>query len=470
MPKTKKSSRDCGSSSRGVSKPSKKRLRLKTSEDEDYQEEQDHIMSSVIRRGSTKGAGSSKQGGGGSGASGGGEKSKPSSEEFKKIKQQLRNSEAEKKRAENKLIKKRADIKLEKERICLAEKKIEKLKKEGVKLKKANERLGKEKEEAAKEAKDEASRLRKKCEGLKLKMSNIELEKVKLESKISSLSLSTEKATGGGGTSSAVPAGPGLFQDMLDNFRELAETQLQCVVCSELFVEATSINCGHTFCHFCINEWRKKKANCPVCRADIKQTAACKVLDEYTDKLYDQFVGEGGKQQRLVLKGEREKIKKDLEAANQARTQARRERAEARRAGGLEMVNIVVNRARRAAQGPHNESDDSSLDSDATLELHLSDGLGDLSLSDTHVESGAEQGSSGRLQYSDDSDDSVVPPSGTLFRLFDDPVNSDSDSSDEDFRSSPVFRSNADTDSVSDSTDSPSSPSSESSSDSDSDF
>ena len=35
----------------------------------------------------------------------------------------------------------------------------------------------------------------------------------------------------------------------------------------------------------------------------------------------------------------------------------------------------MITRARRDAQG----SDDSSLDSDATLELHLSDGLGDLS-------------------------------------------------------------------------------------------
>jgi len=28
--------------------------------------------------------------------------------------------------------------------------------------------------------------------------------------------------------------------------------------------------------------------------------ASCKVLDEYTDKLYDQFVPEGGKQQRKL--------------------------------------------------------------------------------------------------------------------------------------------------------------------------
>ena len=38
-------------------------------------------------------------------------------------------------------------------------------------------------------------------------------------------------------------------------------------------------------------------------------------------------------------------------------------------------ITFVITRARRDAQG----SDDSSLDSDATLELHLSDGLGDLS-------------------------------------------------------------------------------------------
>ena len=59
--------------------------------------------------------------------------------------------------------------------------------------------------------------------------------------------------------------------------RELAETQLQCAVCSELFVEAVSVNCGHTFCEHCIGEWRKKKNNCPVCRTDIRVAAPCKV-------------------------------------------------------------------------------------------------------------------------------------------------------------------------------------------------
>ena len=102
--------------------------------------------------------------------------------------------------------------------------------------------------------------------------------KVKLESKVSSLSISAEPEAGPS-SAGASGGGPGLFQDMLDNFRELAETQLQCAVCSELFVEAVSVNCGHTFCHYYITQWKKKKANCPVCRADIKQMASCKVMN-----------------------------------------------------------------------------------------------------------------------------------------------------------------------------------------------
>jgi len=135
------------------------------------------------------------------------------------------------------------------------------------------------------------------------------------------------------------------------------------------------------------------------------------------------------------LKEEREKIKKEEETAAQARLQARRERAQVRRAGGLEMVNIVVNRARRDAQ---QGSDDSSLDSDATLEPHLSDGLGDLSdgpLSDDL-----------RLQSPHlltDSESSSSVPRVSLSRLFEDSANSDTDSSDEDSRLSPVFRSSS---------------------------
>merc|ERR1712183_1185440 len=271
------------------------------------------------------------------------------------------------------------------------------------------------------------------------------------ESKISSLSLCGDSEAG---PSRGAAGGTGLFQDMMDNFRELAETQLQCAVCSELFVEATAINCGHTFCNYCIGEWKKKKANCPVCMTDIKQMVQCKVLDEYTDKLYDQFVGEGGKLQRKTLQEERSISKKDAEAAAAVRAQERRERAQARRTSDLEFVNIVLNRSRR------NEDDDSSLDSDATLELHLSDGGGQLSEPDFDTDSSLDSGLSAAFNQLSDMNSSTnnIPEIFNNSRF-----DSDTDSSDEEFRTG-----QNDTDSVSDSSDtSPSS--SETSSDSDSD-
>jgi len=445
MPKTKKTVKESHRSS--TSKPSKKRLRVQTSADEwcpDSDDEND--AGSLTRPGRSDGARSKVARG-----TEVGEKSK-SDVEVKKIRQKLRRIEAEKKKFEEKLISKRNQLGHEREKVATAERKIEKLKKDCSKLKKANEKLVKEKEDIVKESKDDSLKWRKKVDHLKLKTQNLELERAKLESKLSSLSLVGDPEAGS--SRGVAGAGPGLFQDMMDNFRELAESQLQCAVCSELFVEATSINCGHTFCNYCITEWMKKKANCPVCRTDIKQSVQCKVLDEYAEKLYDQFVGEAGKVQRQNLLEERSKLKKENEAANAARAQERRDRIQSRRneRNDLEMVNIVLNRARR------NDDDDSSLDSDATLELHLSDGGGQLSDLDTTE------------PFPTTDDDSSIDhniSANNISDIFNNSrFDSDTDSSDEEFHAQ-----HNDTDSVSDSSETETSPSSsDTSSDSDSDL
>jgi hypothetical protein len=252
---------------------------------------------------------------------------------------------------------------------------------------------------------------------------------------------------------------------MMDNFRELAEGQLQCAVCNEVFVEAVSINCGHTFCSYCIGQWKKKKNNCPVCRADISQQTEVKVLDEYVDKVYDQFVSDAGKHQRTQLKEEREKAKTEAVAKAQQRTVERRERAQARRNNGLELVNIVLNRAGRSRNvGPgRGDDEESSLDSDVTLELHLSDGQSNFDTDDSR----------------DPSPDRVNLQS---LLYDDDHINSDTDSSDDSFRASNSDNNDSDTDSIpcpdteTDQSDSSSdssrsnTSSSDSSSDSDSDF
>jgi len=444
MPKTKKTVKDSHRNS--TSKPSKKRLRVQTSGD-DYLPDTDEETEIVAPKpGRSDGARARAHR-----TVEAGEKSK-TEVEVRKIRQKLRRAEAEKKKFEDKLLSKRNLLGQEREKVSAAERKIEKLKKDCSKLKKTNDKLVKEKEDVLKESKEDNAKWRKKVDTLKQRTAGLELERAKLESKLSSLSLGGDPEAG---PSRGAAGGTGLFQDMMDNFRELAETQLQCAVCSELFVEATSINCGHTFCNYCITEWMKKKANCPVCRTDIKQSVQCKVLDEYADKLYDQFVGEGGKLQRQTLKEERSKIKKENEAANAAKAQERRERHQARRTNDLEMVNIVLNsRARR------NDDDDSSLDSDATLELHLSDGAGQLSEPDFDSDSSLS------VAYDDPSSDLNISTNNISDIWNNSRFDSDTDSSDEEFRTT-----HNDTDSVSDSSESDTSPSSsDTSSDSDSDI
>ena len=94
-----------------------------------------------------------------------------------------------------------------------------------------------------------------------------------------------------------------------EEIRVMAESQLQCPVCSEVIVGATTINCGHTFCEFCLREWQKKKSNCPLCRTDIKHKVAVRILDEFTDKLYQQLTNEDGLEERASLK-----LRRDLES------------------------------------------------------------------------------------------------------------------------------------------------------------
>merc|ERR1712179_713330 len=201
MPKTKKAAKDAHRSS--TSKPSKKRLRVQTSADEylpDSDEELEVGASASSKPGRSDGAkprGRPKM-------SEMGEKSK-SEIEIRKMKQKLRRTEAEKKKFEDKLSSKRTQLGQEREKVSVAERKIEKLKKDCSKLKKTNEKLVKEKEE-------DNAKWRKKVDSLKQKTAGLELERAKLESKLSSLNLGDPEAGPSRGS-----AGPGLFQDMMDN-------------------------------------------------------------------------------------------------------------------------------------------------------------------------------------------------------------------------------------------------------------
>ena len=130
--------------------------------------------------------------------------------EIRKIKQKLRHTEAEKKKFEDKLSSRRTQLVQEREKVSVAERIIEKLKKDCSKFKETNKKLVKEKEDVLKESKEDNVKWRKEVDSLKQQTAGLELERAKLESKSSSLNLDPEAGPSRG---SAGPGpGPGLFQ------------------------------------------------------------------------------------------------------------------------------------------------------------------------------------------------------------------------------------------------------------------
>ena len=84
-------------------------------------------------------------------------------------------------------------------------------------------------------------------------------------------------------------------------------TVLQCPICMEIFIMATNLNCGHTFCHECIVEWEKKAKECPVCRARIKNMTSSMALDQFIKEMFGQLDEEGFQRRREVVREREEK-------------------------------------------------------------------------------------------------------------------------------------------------------------------
>ncbi|KFP02207.1 E3 ubiquitin-protein ligase RNF8 [Calypte anna] len=85
---------------------------------------------------------------------------------------------------------------------------------------------------------------------------------------------------------------------------DVLENELQCTICSEHFIEAVTLNCAHSFCSYCINEWTKRKVECPICRQEITSKTRSLVLDNCIDRMVEKLNVEM-KQHRLTLIRER---------------------------------------------------------------------------------------------------------------------------------------------------------------------
>ncbi|KAF5284647.1 hypothetical protein FQR65_LT13478 [Abscondita terminalis] len=84
-----------------------------------------------------------------------------------------------------------------------------------------------------------------------------------------------------------------------------AEDELQCSICTEMFIKAVTLSCSHTFCKYCITQWRKNQTICPICRAVIKMQFSTLVLDNFINKIVENSDDEL-KNHRLTIIKERE--------------------------------------------------------------------------------------------------------------------------------------------------------------------
>ncbi|NXE88938.1 RNF8 ligase, partial [Menura novaehollandiae] len=93
-------------------------------------------------------------------------------------------------------------------------------------------------------------------------------------------------------------------EEVLNQMNDVLENELQCTICSELFIEAVTLNCAHSFCSYCIKEWVKRKVECPICRQEIKSKTRSLVLDNCIDRMVEKLDVEM-KEHRLTLIRER---------------------------------------------------------------------------------------------------------------------------------------------------------------------
>ncbi|KAL8590356.1 hypothetical protein ACOMHN_006472 [Nucella lapillus] len=210
--------------------------------------------------------------------------------------------------------------------------------------------LHKEMEKAVREMGEEVqNRLQEERDRLQKVIETKELEQKALESELAESREEKERAKADTLTTR---------EAILSEFADTMETELQCSICSELFVKATSLNCSHAFCALCIRQWLAVKNECPNCRTTVTSQIQSIVLDSYIDRMVEQLSGEM-KERRAVLVAERKEAEAKLEEAdNEERVgpsgsntgQQRRGRGRGRGRGGRGRGGRAA--TRRATPGP----------------------------------------------------------------------------------------------------------------------
>ncbi|KAM4693112.1 E3 ubiquitin-protein ligase RNF8 [Discoglossus pictus] len=90
--------------------------------------------------------------------------------------------------------------------------------------------------------------------------------------------------------------------DFMSHINDVLDNELQCIICSEHFIEPVTLNCSHTFCSYCIKSWRKRKNECPICRQEICSEIRSLALDNCINSMVDQLSMEMKARREALIK------------------------------------------------------------------------------------------------------------------------------------------------------------------------
>lgn len=99
------------------------------------------------------------------------------------------------------------------------------------------------------------------------------------------------------------------------------QEEFTCVICQELFINAYTLPCAHSFCEWCIKEWMKRKGHkdCPICRKKITSDPVHSLaLDNAVSKLVEKLSADEQKERKET----EAEHKNSLEGLNPAKKRA----------------------------------------------------------------------------------------------------------------------------------------------------
>lgn len=110
-------------------------------------------------------------------------------------------------------------------------------------------------------------------------------------------------------------------EDIGNSVMSSMQEEFTCVICQELFINAYTLPCAHSFCEWCIKEWMKRKGHkdCPICRKKItSEPVHSLALDNAVSKLVEKLSADEQKERKET----ETKHKNSLEGLNPAKKAA----------------------------------------------------------------------------------------------------------------------------------------------------